>query len=118
MPAEMPSVDTWPYFHLSRQLTYEMLPQEESDDLFEVCVIVRPVIIFSASLLFQRFSRRRSWIDFIGADGRWYAIEDRIFRTEHHERNVERREANVQDFGFTAKASDRTDPVQGLWKGG
>nr|WGM49229.1 carboxylic acid reductase [Boreostereum vibrans] len=39
IPAGLPTVDTWQWFHISRQLTVELLPQEESDDLFEVCIV-------------------------------------------------------------------------------
>lgn len=83
----MPSIDTWPYFHLSRQLTYELLPQEESDDLFEVCVIVRPVTTFPASFLSQRFSRRRRGMVPLVLMGdvrlRGPNISNRTLRTQH-----------------------------------
>ena len=41
LPAAAPDVDDWEYFKFSTNLKIELLPQEESEDIFEVVVVVR-----------------------------------------------------------------------------
>lgn len=38
--SEEPNVDTWEWFEFAPHVERELLPQEDSEDMFELCIIV------------------------------------------------------------------------------